>query len=129
MTVFVFGNPDLPQDALPLQLLPRLRAKFPQASFDIKDPNEEWDIPPHLIVIDTVVGIDHIQQYEDLAPFIQSPRVSLHDFDALSQLRFLQKLGKLQQVTVIGIPPNLSVDEAFIPVTSMLSKLDDKPHR
>lgn len=125
MTVFIFGNPDLPQDALPLRLMPELRAKFPSITFAVKDPNEEWDVPPHLVVIDTVVGIDHVQEFEDLQPFVRSPRVSLHDFDALAQLRFLQKLGKLQQVTVIGVPPTITSIEASAAVTAALSRLTD----
>lgn len=31
----------------------------------------------------------------------------MHDFDALMQLRLLQRLGKLKEVTIIGVPPEM----------------------
>lgn len=123
MTVYVFGNPDLPQDALPLRLLPRLRTQFRDLTFEVKDPNEEWAVPKRLVVIDTVVGLDRVRTFHSLEPFAQAPRVSLHDFDALSQLRFLQKLGQLDQVTVIGVPPTVSETEALAEVAATLATL------
>lgn len=123
MEVWLFGNPDVPEDALPLRLLPRLRIRFPQTQFVVKDPNEEWEIPEHLTVIDTVVGIDRVQQFNDLESFAQSPRVSLHDFDALANLRLLQKLGKLKNVTIIGVPPKFNKHETLEAVAEILSRL------
>src|SRR3989338_8707865 len=55
MTVFVFGNAALEQDSLPLCILPELQKKFPQIEFRALDPNEEWDAPKEMIVIDTVM--------------------------------------------------------------------------
>ena len=52
MKIFVFGNPDLEIDALPILILDDLRAKFPQIDFQFKDPNEEWEEVKDLIAID-----------------------------------------------------------------------------
>ena len=123
MTVFVFGNPDLPMDALPLQLVPKLRQQFPDSTFEVKDPNEEWDVPERLIVIDTVKGIDHVQEFHGLETFTRAPRVSMHDFDALTQLRLLQKLGKLKEVVIIGVPPEMDEDIALNSILSSLHKV------
>ncbi|MEK7637667.1 MAG: hypothetical protein AAB402_04790 [Patescibacteria group bacterium] len=123
MTVFVFGNPDLPEDALPLRLVPQLRAKFPQHTFSIKDPNEEWDVPERLIVIDTVKGVDQVKEFHGLDSFASAPRVSMHDFDALTQLRFLQKLGKLKEVTIVGVPPEMEQQKALKDITVLLKKI------
>jgi hypothetical protein len=60
-TVLVFGNPDLAMDALPLSLVEELHRVRPDLSFVVKDPNEDWNIPRTLMVIDTVVGIDRVQ--------------------------------------------------------------------
>jgi Ni,Fe-hydrogenase maturation factor len=122
MTVFIFGNPDLPVDALPLRLVPQLQAKFPQHVFEIKDPNEEWDVPDKLIVIDTVKGIDEIKEFHGLDSFASAPRVSMHDFDALAQLRFMQKLGKLKEVNIIGVPPEMGEQKAFEEISNLLIK-------
>lgn len=123
MTVYVFGNPDLPEDALPVQLLPTLRQEFPHIEFSVKDPNEEWDIPDHLIAIDTAIGINRVQEFHSLEQFHTSPRVSMHDFDALAQLRLLQKLGKLKKITIIGIPPHMGVAEALKDISIVLTRL------
>lgn len=123
MTVFVFGNPDLQEDSLPLRLLPRLRNAFPAVRFEAKDPNEEWEAPEQLIAIDTVVGIDHVQVFHDLGHFDRSPRISMHDFDALTQLRLLAKLGKLKTVNIIGVPSSLDEHHAFLDIVRTLSDL------
>ncbi|MEK7537467.1 MAG: hypothetical protein AAB619_00640 [Patescibacteria group bacterium] len=123
MIIYVFGNPDLPVDALPIRLVPQLRAKFPQATFAIKDPNEEWDVPERLIVIDTVKGIDEVKEFNGLDSFASAPRVSMHDFDALTQLRLLQKLGKLKEITIIGVPPETKDNEALEAVVALLEKI------
>lgn len=123
MKVYVFGNPDMEQDSLPLKILPDLKKKFPDIKFEIKDPNEEWNIPEELLVIDTVLGIKDIKIFDDLKTFVSSPQVSMHDFDALANLRFLQKLGKLKKIKIIGVPPTLTQEEAFREVSSILPSI------
>jgi Ni,Fe-hydrogenase maturation factor len=123
MTVFVFGNPDLETDSLPLRLLPKLRQEFPEIKFEVKDPNEEWpeiEFENVLTVIDTVVRIKDVAIFDDLEKFKSAPRVSMHDFDALTNLRLLQKLGKIKKVKIIGISPEISEGEAFKKVSATL---------
>ena len=105
MSVFVFGNSDLPLDALPLRLLPELRRRLPAVEFLVKDPNEEWDVPEELTIIDTVVGIEEPRLFPTLNDFAAAPRLSMHDFDAFANLRLLQKIGRLKAVRIIGLPP------------------------
>jgi hypothetical protein len=123
--VYVFGNPDLPADSLPLELIPKLEKRFPKIRFEIKDPNEEWDVPEELIIIDTVVGIKKVVVFDDLATFVAAPRVTMHDFDALTNLRYLQKLGKLKTIKVIGVPPEMHPDEALASVVAELNKISN----
>ncbi|MBI4414802.1 MAG: hypothetical protein HY566_01010 [Candidatus Kerfeldbacteria bacterium] len=123
MIVYVFGNPDLPHDALPIRILDRLRTRFPGVRFEEKDPNEEWDVPEHLVVLDTVKGIEGVMVFRGLESFTSSPRVSMHDFDALTQLRFLQKLRKFKTVTVVGVSPELDERHAFHAVEEALQRL------
>ncbi|OGZ06776.1 MAG: hypothetical protein A3C93_02370 [Candidatus Lloydbacteria bacterium RIFCSPHIGHO2_02_FULL_54_17] len=121
--VFVFGNPELPADSLPIRLLPSLRERFSDVSFLFLDPNEEWEPPDPLVVIDTVVGIRDVRIFEGIDVFTAAPTVSMHDFDALFNLRYLAKLGKLGRVIVIGVPPELSADAALPAVVSELEKI------
>lgn len=125
VTVYVFGNPDLPEDSLPIRLISQLHKKFPNIVFVVKDPNEEWDVPKHLIAIDTAVGIDRVQEFHSLESFHTSPRVSMHDFDALAQLRLLQKIGKLKKITIIGVPPKKTPNTALEQIAAILARITE----
>ncbi|MBI5465925.1 MAG: hypothetical protein HY974_01395 [Candidatus Kerfeldbacteria bacterium] len=120
MTVFVFGNPDLPFDSLPLRLLPALKREFPNVNFVVRDPNEDWEVPAELILIDTVEGINKVSVLTDLDEVTTSPHLTLHDFDVGLHLKYLKKLGKLKQVTIIGLPPTLAEAEALPAVVTNL---------
>ena len=78
-----------------------------------KGSNEEWDVPEELVIIDTAEGINDVTVFNDLAPFAAAPRVTMHDFDVLTNLRYLQKLGKLKKIRIIGIPAAIPEDEAL----------------
>lgn len=121
MNIFVFGNPDLVMDSLPLQLLPDLKERFPEHEFIVKDPNEDWDTSEPFVVIDTVVGLPEITVFDTLKAFESVPRISMHDFDALTNLRFLEKLGKLPKIKIIGIPPMISAKDALESISRLLA--------
>lgn len=123
MRIFIFGNPDLEEDSLPLRLLPELRKRFPAHSFEVKDPNEEWDIPDELVIIDTVVGTKEVALFTSLSAFQPAPRITMHDFDAFANLRYLEKLGRLKSVRIIGVPPAIGKEEALEKIGTFLSQL------
>jgi len=118
--VFIFGNQDFEPDALPLLILPGLRKKIPDIEFIALDPNEEWEGDVEIIAIDTVDGITNITVFDDLSAFVSAPRVTMHDFDALVNLQLLQKLGKIQKIKIIGLPPTMSPEKALERVSAVL---------
>ena len=113
MAIYVFGNPELEVDSLPIRILPQLKEKFSEINFEIKDPNEDWDIPDELVIIDTVIGLKKPAVFDNLNDFQPAPNLTLHDFDAYSKLKFLQKLGKLKKVKILGLPPEFSENQAL----------------
>jgi hypothetical protein len=113
MTIFVFGNPDLEMDALPVRLIPALQKEFSDIAFVTLDPNEDWDVPKHMVIIDTVVGIETVMVFHDLSVFSKAPRMTCHDFDAYANLLLLKKIGKITGVTIIGVP--VSAYEHLLP--------------
>ncbi len=121
-TIYVFGNPDLEIDSLPLRILPNLQSCFPEIAFIVLDPNEEWTIPEEMVMIDTVVGIKKLTVFNDLKHFIEAPRVSVHDFDAFFNLIYLQKLGKLKKIKIFGLPTETKEDEALESLTKELKR-------
>ena len=106
-TIIVFGNPDLPMDSLPLRIVPELAKRVQKTTFLILDPNEEWPNIDDFTVIDTVRGIDKVTVFNELKQFVSAPRLTMHDFDALTYLRYLEKLGKVKNVKIIGVPANI----------------------
>lgn len=119
-TVHVFGNADLPVDSLPLRILPALRDRLPEVRFELKDPNEEWDIPDEFCMIDVVLGLDEPRLFTDLDRFAAAPRFSVHDFDVIANLRLLKKIGRLRQVRIIGLPPSMDESAAVEAVAALL---------
>ncbi len=119
-TIYIFGNPDLEMDALPIRLIPNLQKLYPDIDFILKDPNEEWDIPEEMTIIDTAVGVDGVTVFDDLESFASVPRLSMHDYDALTNLRYMKKLGKLKRIKIIGIPPEIDADEALKKIGEIL---------
>lgn len=120
MTIHIFGNPDLAFDSLPLRILAELKKRFPEIVFKVLDPNEEFEAPEELVLIDTVFGIKQARVFDDLKYFENSPRVSLHDFDLITHLHHLRKLGKLKKIKIIGIPPTISKKEVLEQVSVIL---------
>jgi len=118
--VYVFGNINLENDSLPLRIMPKLQEKFPDIKFEIRDPNEEWQVPEEFIIIDTVFGIKGVKTFNSLNKFLSAPRVSMHDFDALTNLRYLLKLGKIKKIKIIGLPPDIEESEAVKKVSAIL---------
>lgn len=103
--IFIFGNPLLPFDSLPLRLAPRLTATLPEFEFIVADPNE--NLRPEnkeLFIIDTVEGIDEVVVIDDIDKIKTENIYSLHDFDLAYNLKLLQKLGELERVKIIGVP-------------------------
>ncbi len=120
-TVYIFGNPDLAVDSLPIRLLPQLQKQNPDFTFILKDPNEEWDVPEEMLIIDTAINAKKVTIFKNLKSFMTGPRLSMHDFDALSNLLFLEKLGRLKKIKIIAVPPNIDPQTALLEISSRLN--------
>ena len=125
MTVYAFGNQELPMDSLPVRILERLRLAYPSASFVHKDPNESWELEPDAVILDTVVGLAEPAIFRDLAAFERAPRLTVHDFDLYAELRLRQKIGRLPNLTIIGLPPQITDEDAVKAVGRLLDTLTD----
>ena len=115
-TVWVFGNPDSEIDSLPLHLAEHLASDLPNIKFKIKDPIEEWgDMPQdELIILDTIINISGVKIFDKIEDFSLAPSFTMHDFDLLSQLNFLKKLGKLPpKIKIVGLGPTIDEKEAL----------------
>jgi Ni,Fe-hydrogenase maturation factor len=123
MKIFIFGNEDLEMDSLPLRILPKLKEKFPEIEFVTADPNEDFDFPENVVVIDTTVGIKDVTVFDSLEKFSAPPRIGMHDFDALTNLRLLWKLGKIKKIKIIAVPPEIGKSEVVEKISEILQKI------
>src|SRR5215204_767500 len=125
MKVYVFGSEDVPEDRKAIEAAEKLYHTIDGVSFIFIKPNE--DVPfvneRHVVILDTVCGIQDVALIEgdEIDALILSARGSVHDFDVAFQLRYLRKLDKLGDVTIIGVPPEGRVDHFRI--QSILRKL------
>ena len=125
MKVYVFGNEYVAEDKKAIEIARELEVMLEGVSFVFVRPNE--DVPfsdePQVVILDTVARIQDVAVVtgDAIDGLILSPRGSVHDFDLAFQLRYLKKLGKLGEVTIIGIPQEGKVDHLLI--KSILRKL------
>ncbi len=119
--IYILGNSLVALDATPFYLLPKLRRQFPDIEFIHIDPTEGF---PHngktsITIIDSVLGIKKVTVFTDLEAFSRSPRITVHDFDLPLELGLMKKLGKLKEVTIIGIPSDQNLQK----ITAELKKI------
>ena len=125
MKVYVFGNEYVAGDKRAIEIARELEDTVESISFVFVNPNE--DVPfvneRHVVILDTVQGIQNVALVEGdrIDELTLSPRASVHDFDLAFQLRYLKKLNKLGEVTIIGIPQVGEVD--YLRIQSIFRKL------
>lgn len=125
MKIYVFGNEYVAEDKRAIEVAKELEGAIEGISFVFVNPNEDVSFvnERHVVILDTVQGIWEVTLIEGGAidELISSPRGSVHDFDLAFQLRYLKKLNKLGEVTIIGIPQEGEVDH--LRIQSILRKL------
>ena len=125
MNVYVFGNEYVAEDKRAIEVARELEGTIEGISFVFVNPNENAPFvnERHVVILDTVQGLKDVALLEgdQIDTLILSPHGSVHDFDLTFQLRYLKKLGKLGDVTLIGIPQKGEVD--YLLIKSIFRKL------
>jgi Ni,Fe-hydrogenase maturation factor len=125
MNVYVFGNKYVAEDKGAIEVAGELEGTIEGISFVFVNPNEDAPFvnERHVVILDTVQGLKDVAlvKGDQIDTLILSPHGSVHDFDLTFQLRYLKKLGKLGDVTLIGIPQKGEVD--YLLIKSIFRKL------
>ncbi|MBN1941655.1 MAG: hypothetical protein JW772_05775 [Candidatus Diapherotrites archaeon] len=124
-TVFVCGNPAVPEDFIAIKISRALKEKLPFVQF--RETNSLTDlefIPREFVVLDCAKGIDEIVVLNDLKAIESGKKISLHDFDFATELLLLHKLGKLEgkNFCIIAVPFQMRFETALKDVATLLSK-------
>ena len=120
---YVAGNPLVSMDSVPIQLMPRLRERFPKIEFVELDPTEDMPEERTLHLIDTMIGIERVRVLEDIDHIISGKAYSLHDFDLGFTLKLMKKAGKLKNVRIIGVPADMTEEKAFGELEKTIRKM------
>ncbi len=121
--IFIFGNVLVDEDSIPLKLLPNLKQEFEEIEFVEIDPTEDLPEEEQFIIIDTIINISEVKVLNDIDKIESMPNYSLHDFDLGFNLKLMKKLGKVKEVTIIGVPVNMEVDKSLESVKKIISNL------
>lgn len=123
-TFYVFGNPLVKEDSLPLKLIGKLKKEFPLLEFKEFDTVEDMELEKELNIIDTVKGIKKVELIEDVDKIITDKIYSMHDFDLGYNLKLLKKMKMIDKVRIFGIPMNMKEKEAFEQLCAAISKIN-----
>jgi len=121
--IYIFGNPLLDFDNVPIKILEQLQKEFPNINFIIQDPNE--NLHPaggELIIIDTVTGPPDVVVINDIDKIERTDSCSMHDLDLAFNLKLLQKIGELKKLTIFGVPMGMGEDEVLKKLVQLIKK-------
>ena len=122
----MFGNLIVEQDSLALKLIPKLSEVFPEIEFKEFDPTENLEAEikqGKLTIIDVVEGIDKPLVITNLNQIRQDKVYSMHDFDLGFNLKILEKIGKLKEIKIIGLPGDMEQEKALEEVKKRIKEL------
>jgi Ni,Fe-hydrogenase maturation factor len=118
MNVYVFGNEYVAEDKRAIEVARELEGTIEGISFVFVNPNEDAPFvnERHVVILDTVQDLRDVALVEgdQIDGLSLSLRGSVHDFDLAFQLRYLKKLNRLGEVTIIGIPQEGKVDHLLV---------------
>ncbi|MBU1201595.1 MAG: hypothetical protein KJ583_06815 [Nanoarchaeota archaeon] len=120
MRVLVFGNPYLKYDSLAVEIAKELQLQG--VEFVMCDSPEQIMQEKFDYIMDVVEGINEIKVFDNLKLLNPHRMFSLHDFDVTFFLGLMERLGKLNKVSIIGIPTNYDKEKAKKKVKAILEK-------
>ncbi len=126
VVVLCFGNEFVDFDKLPLTLCKELKNKIPNVDFvSCESPNEILDYSEYdkIFILDVVKGIKDISIIEDLDKLKERKLFTLHDFDLGLFLKVLDKIGKIKNLKIIGIPIGYDKNKAKRKIKKILTRI------
>ena len=125
MKVSVFGNREVKEDSLVVELLPELKKRLVKVRFKLEDPVEGLSPPDEgeWVIVDVAKGVKGVKMIRDLDKLETSRRVSLHDYDLGMELKLLKKLGKVKKVRIIAVEMGMDKKKALKQIVKIVASL------
>ena len=127
--VLCFGNPDIPEDAVAVELGQSL--DVPGFTFvHLSSPEEITDYLPtgqagleeDVYVMDVAQGIDEVTLITDPSLIVPPPRITAHDIDPALFLRLVEQLYGVA-IPIIALPMGRAMTEVYDQVLKLISTL------
>jgi Ni,Fe-hydrogenase maturation factor len=126
-TVLCFGNPDLSEDSLSLEIAKELSIPGFEFIHSTKpDILFNYIGNDSLYIMDMVYGIDKVTLITDLDKLKLEHSVSAHDLDLGFFLKLMQATGKLNTINIIGLPRAREKQEIKAQVRELLTSIHRK---
>ena len=103
MKIYCFGNEFVKDDALAKTIVDDISME--DVSFvKCNSPEELLEVKGDIVILDVVKDISEVLLIKDIDQLKDRSIVSLHDFDLAYFLKMLKSLGRVSDITIIGIP-------------------------
>jgi Ni,Fe-hydrogenase maturation factor len=102
MKIYCFGNEYVKEDSQAKELADELEIEGVEF-IKCNSPEDLLDEKERIVILDVVKGIDKIQLL-NIDQLKARNIVSLHDFDLNFFLKLMKSIGKINDITIIGIP-------------------------
>jgi len=123
--VLCFGSEFVEMDKLPIILYRELRERIPSVEFILCDSlNEILDYIDYerVFILDTVKGIKDVSIIDDLDVLKERKIYTLHDFDLSLYLKLVNKIKKIKNLKIIGIPIDYNKEDAKEKIIDILTQ-------
>ena len=125
--VLCFGNEFVEMDKLPIVLYKELKDKIPDVEFILCESlNEILDYSNHerVFILDTVKGIQDVSIIYNIELLKERKIYTPHDFDLSLYLKLINRMKKIKNLRIIGIPVGYDKEKAKEKIKKLLNKLD-----
>jgi len=123
--VLCFGNEFVEMDRLPITLYKELKGTIPNVDFVLCESlNEIMDYlnRERVFILDTVKGIKDVSIIDDLQILKERKIYTLHDFDLSLYLKLIDKVKKIKNLKIIGIPMGYDKKAAKEKIQNLLTQ-------
>ena len=127
--VLCFGNPDIPEDAVAVELgrsleVPGFTFVHLTSPEDIVDylPTGQADAEEAVYVMDVAQGIDEVTLITDPSLVVPPPRITAHDLDPALFLRLVEQIYGVA-IPIIALPMGRAMTEVRDQVLALISTL------
>jgi Ni,Fe-hydrogenase maturation factor len=121
MKLLVFGNPALAIDNLAVKVGEELNKQGHDVTH-LENPIALFDLRlDDYVIIDVALGIEEVTLLADVDKLVHGRLCSLHDMDMAFFLKLKKALGEHENVRIIALPQQGTVDQVLPSVQTLLA--------